>query len=130
MSAKYFCDMCEDEITKTNQVCDDPRLNRLRHRLAPNNRLGVEVVTALDGVINAGVFCKYCVIDAVNQADDRVQAKPIEVSAIDVVFDGPCGPEGPRFIEAEDSTGASVRVGQWVDRGDGTWALRLDVVRT
>jgi hypothetical protein len=45
---------------------------------------------------------------------------------LDVVFDGAPGPEGPRFIEVEDEQGASVSAGSWVDRGDGTWALRLE----
>lgn len=46
---------------------------------------------------------------------------------VDVVFDGPPGPEPGRFVEVEDMSGASIRVGQWIDRGDGYWALRLDV---
>lgn len=44
---------------------------------------------------------------------------------IDIVFDGPPGNEANHFIEVESPTGASINVGQWVDRGDGTWALRL-----
>lgn len=45
---------------------------------------------------------------------------------IDVVFDGPPGPESGRFVEVEDMTGKSVGgVGEWIDRGDGMWALRI-----
>ena len=44
---------------------------------------------------------------------------------VDVVFDGPPGPESGRFVEVEDMEGASVRAGVWIDRGDGYWALRL-----
>jgi hypothetical protein len=44
---------------------------------------------------------------------------------IDIVFDGPSGPEAPRLIEVEDDTGASISLGEWVERPDGHWALRL-----
>lgn len=44
---------------------------------------------------------------------------------IDIVFDGPPSAVTGRFVEVEDETGASVSFGQWVDREDGTWALRL-----
>lgn len=48
---------------------------------------------------------------------------------IDIVFDGPPGPEAGRFVEVEDSTGASIRVGTWVQREDGYWVLRVPDVR-
>ena len=44
---------------------------------------------------------------------------------IDIVFDGPPGPEAGRFVEVENELGASVDVGEWMDRGDGLWALRI-----
>lgn len=45
---------------------------------------------------------------------------------VDVVFDGPPSPPRPgRFVEAEDSTGRGVKAGEWIDRGDGNWALRI-----
>jgi hypothetical protein len=43
----------------------------------------------------------------------------------DIVFDGPPGPEAGRFIEVEDGNGRSVSVGEWIERDDGLWALRL-----
>lgn len=43
----------------------------------------------------------------------------------DVVFDGPPGPESGRFVEVEDDSGKSVRLGEWHQRGDGYWVLRL-----
>ncbi len=49
-----------------------------------------------------------------------------ELSVINVVFDGPPTHEGPRFVEVEDDSGHSIRVGEWVDRGDGYWALRIE----
>lgn len=43
---------------------------------------------------------------------------------IDVVFDGPPGPEAGRFVEVEDASGKSIRVGEWVEDGD-LWRLRI-----
>jgi hypothetical protein len=43
-----------------------------------------------------------------------------------LVFDGPPGPEGPRFIEAEDGRGNSINAGWWREREDGNWELAVD----
>ncbi|MFC4852771.1 hypothetical protein [Actinophytocola glycyrrhizae] len=48
-----------------------------------------------------------------------------EARAINIVFDGPPSHEGPRFVEVEDDAGRSIRVGEWVPRDDGYWALRI-----
>jgi hypothetical protein len=45
---------------------------------------------------------------------------------VDIVFDGPPGPYGCRFIEVEDSNRKSIRFGRWVHRDDGYWGLRID----
>ena len=42
---------------------------------------------------------------------------------LDIVFDGPPGPEAGRFVEVERG-GASVSVGEWIEQ-DGYWRLRL-----
>ena len=48
------------------------------------------------------------------------------ISYIDFVIDGPpSGPEGGRFVEVEDAEGRSVKVGEWIRRDDGNWALRF-----
>lgn len=52
---------------------------------------------------------------------------PVEITYIDFVFDGPPSPDGPRFIEAEDAGGRSIRVGEWSERPDGLWALRIPI---
>lgn len=44
---------------------------------------------------------------------------------IDIIFDGPPGPDGGRFVEVEDDKGESLAVGHWTQRKDGYWALRL-----
>jgi len=46
------------------------------------------------------------------------------VEFIDVVFDGPPGPTSS-FVEVEDHRGHAIKVGEWIDRGDGMWALRI-----
>jgi hypothetical protein len=45
---------------------------------------------------------------------------------IQIVFDGPPSHESGRFIEVEDANGCSIRVGEWVHRPDGYWALVLN----
>lgn len=44
---------------------------------------------------------------------------------VDVVFDGPPSHESGRFVEVEDENGCGVAVGEWIDRGNGYWALRF-----
>jgi hypothetical protein len=44
---------------------------------------------------------------------------------IDIVFDGPPGPEAGRFVEVEDSGRRSIRFGEWTKRDDGYWVLRV-----
>jgi len=44
---------------------------------------------------------------------------------VDIVFDGPPAAVGGRFVEVENLRGESVAVGRWIDRGNGSWALRV-----
>jgi hypothetical protein len=44
---------------------------------------------------------------------------------IDIVFDGPPGPESGRLVEVESPPGKSISFGQWVQREDGYWVLRF-----
>lgn len=44
---------------------------------------------------------------------------------IDIVFDGPPGPEGPRLIEVEDDTGHSINAGEWLEDLQGFHRLRI-----
>jgi hypothetical protein len=46
---------------------------------------------------------------------------------IDIVFDGLPGPKAGRFVEVEDEPGRSVSAGEWVERQDGYWALRIRI---
>ena len=45
--------------------------------------------------------------------------------AINIIFDGPPEHESGRFVEAETDDGVSINVGEWIDKGDGLWALRI-----
>lgn len=51
--------------------------------------------------------------------------RPCDYEYIDVVFDGPPGAEAGRFVEVEDPSGRSINAGEWIDRGNGLWALRI-----
>jgi hypothetical protein len=42
-----------------------------------------------------------------------------------VVFDRPPSPEAPRFLDVEDDEERLVRFGEWLERDDGAWVLRL-----
>ena len=44
---------------------------------------------------------------------------------VDIVFDGPPGPESGRFVEVENAHGRSINLGEWIKRPDGFWVLRL-----
>ena len=44
---------------------------------------------------------------------------------IDFISDSPPPVRSGRFVEAKDSHGQLVRVGEWVLRPDGKWALRM-----
>lgn len=49
------------------------------------------------------------------------------VVPVHVIFDGPPSHESGRFVEVETSEGKSIRLGQWINRGDGYWALVFNV---
>ena len=43
----------------------------------------------------------------------------MDVDFVDIVFDGPPGPESGRFVEVENSQGKSISFGEWKVRTDG-----------
>ena len=49
----------------------------------------------------------------------------MDVDFVDIVFDGPPGPESGRFVEVENSQGKSISFGEWKVRADGCWVLRI-----
>jgi len=44
--------------------------------------------------------------------------------AINIIFDGPPDNNSPHFVEVEDDSGSSIRIGEWIKRED-YWALRI-----
>ena len=58
-----------------------------------------------------------------------LQSRPADnaglVGEVRVVFDGSPGPEGARFVECETPDGHSINAGEWVERADGLWELRI-----
>lgn len=55
-----------------------------------------------------------------------VAPPPLEpLEAINIVFDGPPDHQAGRFVEVETDEGRSIGVGQWVERADGLWSLRI-----
>jgi len=45
--------------------------------------------------------------------------------AINIIFDGPPGHDAGRFVEVETDEGKSIKVGEWIQKGN-YWALRID----
>ena len=48
-----------------------------------------------------------------------------EIGELRVVFDGSPGAVSGRFVEVETPDGASVNAGEWHERDDGLWELRI-----
>ena len=46
-------------------------------------------------------------------------------AAINVIFSDRPGPENGRFVKVETDDGRSIRVGEWQQRKDGNWGLRI-----
>jgi len=44
---------------------------------------------------------------------------------INIIFDGPPSHESGRFVEVETDDGKGIRIGEWIERKDGCWALRI-----
>ena len=57
--------------------------------------------------------------------DGPQPSSPAPCSAINIIFDGPPGPESGRFVEVETDDGHSINAGEWIERPDGLWALRI-----
>jgi hypothetical protein len=57
---------------------------------------------------------------------NQIQPKD-SVDAVNIIFDDPPGPESGRFIEVENDEGKGIGVGEWKERKDGLWALRIEM---
>lgn len=53
------------------------------------------------------------------------------MTSINIIFDGPPGPDGGRFVEIENDRGESIRVGEWEadprPEHEGLWRLRISL---
>jgi hypothetical protein len=55
------------------------------------------------------------------------------MTGINIIFDGPPGPDGPRFVEVENDHGQSIRIGDWAEyqpegyEHEGFWRLRISL---
>ena len=52
------------------------------------------------------------------------------IEALHFVFDGPPGPRCGRFVECETPDGRSIEAGEWHERSDGLWELRVSMQAT
>jgi len=72
---KYFCDACGKEMGEGNSPGGGQNSGRLEATIRRGGRaLKVEVIHSTDGCANAGLYCKYCILDALREIDDRPQA--------------------------------------------------------
>lgn len=55
---------------------------------------------------------------------ERVRPTAKDPRFIDIVHSVPPGPDST-LVEVEDEDGRGMRLGEWVERQDGTWALRI-----
>ena len=78
--------------------------------------------------INPDLWKDFCDAAAVYRKakarEAKARASRSTTTAMDIVFDGPPGPEAGRFVEVEFG-GRSLRIGKWHKRPDGLWALRF-----
>ena len=71
---KTFCDACGEELTSRNLPSGGFMVkSRLGAELRTSDGrvFHFEVIGAVGKCANDGVFCKYCILDALNSADDR-----------------------------------------------------------
>lgn len=65
--------------------------------------------------------CRYLLGNLLADKDSEVRT----YLPINIIFDGPPAPESGRFVEVEDDNGHGLHVGEWIERLDGLWALRI-----
>jgi hypothetical protein len=60
----------------------------------------------------------------------RAPARAPATGHVDLVFDRPPGPLAATSVDIEDDHGRSIRYGEWPERLDGMWVLRLPTPAT
>ena len=84
-------------------------------------------VTCINGITHPAKETQYddCLYCYVNGLRQQLAAAQERTMAIRIIFDGPPGPDAGQFVEVETDTGESISIGEWIDRKDGYWALRI-----
>ena len=59
------------------------------------------------------------------KAVEGLSIAPFAAEPINIIFDGPPGPESCSFVEVETDNGKGINAGEWIERPDGLWALRI-----
>jgi hypothetical protein len=77
------------------------------------------------GELRLWLLRAFDIIEASWAERDALQAKHGEAPPINIIFDGPPSHDAGRFVEVETDDGRSVNVGEWKERPDGLWALRI-----
>lgn len=68
---RRFCDLCGAEMTERNTPFGGS-IGRMGTKLKRLDCvMTVEVITGRDSTSNAGDFCKHCILDALQELDDR-----------------------------------------------------------
>lgn len=73
-------------------------------------------------------MCPKCTTTTLQAENEKL--KELLGIPINIIFDGPPSHESGRFIEVETDDGKSINAGEWIDRKDGTWALRITALPT
>lgn len=92
------------------------------------NERNARVQARYDELMHEGKHGHYETMNRVvrEEVEAALRQPPAQTSEwIDIVFDGPPGPEAGRFVEVENAEGRSIRFGDWVERPDGYWVLRI-----
>lgn len=109
-----FCEDCHDRLGA--EVIANLGLTTLQHEVERQAAEVDELVT------DNGQLAKTC-----RKLRGEVERLKASEQSYDIVFDGPPGPVAGRFVEVESPPGTGVSLGEWVERDDGYWVLRIDV---
>ena len=71
------------------------------------------------------VFCQCEKCVRALYAESKRLKREMSNKAINIIFDGPPSHESGRFVEVETDDGKSISAGEWIERSDGYWALRI-----
>lgn len=66
-----------------------------------------------------------CLLRAAEKYAVLCPALDVDVAALNFIFENPPCPEGARFVECETDDGKSVNAGEWSQRPDGLWQVRV-----